>query len=268
METKIIHQNNTRKWGQIRILFELLAMLCLLLYAGCAQVPKQSVELSVTVGRDIAQMYRAHRDLAVILYGRIKSDVNKFIDEVYAPYQIKKLLQADHEDFKKGDANALFSALDAAIKQPNNPDVQKTALDAMDVFVQVVRAEIESYRQERLAPILAQEKEVLSAIDRSYNQIHYANSIVTGHLASIVKVHDAQEELLNEFGIEGLRKDIGQKLANTSNKVAEFVEKAKKFDGTIEEIEKKIKELTKKLDMVVGGKEKKEENEKNIERKE
>ena len=126
---------------------------------------------------------------------------------------------------------------------------------------------IESYRQERLAPVLAQEKEVLSAIDRSYNQIHYANSIVTGHLASIVKVHDAQEELLNEFGIEGLRKDIGQKLASTSNKVAEFVKKAKKVDGTIEEIEKKIKELTMKLDMVVGSKEKKEKEKKNIDAK-
>lgn len=239
----------------------LLAILCLLLYAGCAQVPKQSVDLSATVGRDIAQVYQAHRDLAVILYGRIKNDVNKFIDEVYAPYQIEKLLQADHEDFEKGDPNSLFSALDAAIKSPNDPDVQKKALDAMDVFVQVVRAEVESYRKERLALVLAQERKVLSAIDRSYNQIHYANSIVTGHLASVVKVHDAQEELLNEFGIEGLRKEIGQKLANTSNKVAEFVETARKMEHTIAEMEEKMKELTKELDMAIGGQEKEENQE-------
>ena len=259
METEIMHQNHARKWGHIRLLFKLLAILCLLLYAGCAQVPKQSVELSATVGRDIAQVYKAHRELAVILYGRIKNDVNKFIDQVYAPYQIEKLLQADHDDFKKGDPNALFSALDVAIKQPKNPDAQKTALQAMEVFVQVVRAEIESYREERLAPVLAQEKELLSAIDRSYNQIHYANSIVTGHLASIVKVHDAQEDLLNEFGIEGLRKDIGQKLSTTSNSIAEFVKKAKRVDGTIEEMEEKIKKLTNTFDMLVEGKKKKEE---------
>jgi hypothetical protein len=258
METNIVHQNHAQKWGH-RLLFKLLPILCILLYAGCAQVPKQSVELSATVGRDIAQVYKGHRELAVILYGRIKDDVNKFVDQVYAPYQVEKLLQADHEDFKKGDPNALFSALNAAIKEPKNPDAQKTALQAMDVFVQVVRAEIESYREERLAPVLAQEKELLSAIDRSYNQIHYANSIVTGHLASIVKVHDAQEDLLNEFGIEGLRKDIGQKLSSTSNSIAEFVKKAKRVDGTVEEMEEKIKKLTEKFDMLVGGKEKKEE---------
>jgi len=134
---------------------------------------------------------------------------------------------------------------------------RKRLLQAMEVFVQVVRAEIEFYREERLAPVLAQEKEVLSAIDHSYNQIHYANSIVTGHLASIVKVHDAQENLLKEFGIEGLRKDIGQKLSSTSNSIAEFVKKAKRVDGTVEEMEEKIKKLTNKFDMLVG-KQKKE----------
>ena len=128
METKIVHRNRARKWGHNGLLFKLLPILCILLYAGCAQVPKQSVELSATVGRDIAQVYKAHRELAVILYGRIKDDVNKFVDQVYAPYQIEKLLQADHDDFKKGDPNALFSALDVPIKQPKNPDVQKTAL--------------------------------------------------------------------------------------------------------------------------------------------
>ena len=231
----------------------------LILFTGCAQVPKESVELSATVGRDIAQVYKAHRDLAIILYGRIINDVNKFIDEVYAPYQIQRLLQADHEDFKRGDPHSLFYALAKAIKEPNNTDAQKMAVLAMDIFVQVVRGEVESYRKERLAPVLAQQKQVLSAIDRSYNQIHYANSIVTGHLASIAKVHDAQEELLKEFGLEGLRVEIGQNLANTSNMVAEFVEKAKSVDGTMAEMDKKIQELTKELDTAVGGEKKKRE---------
>ena len=77
------------KWNTSLLTF------CLLLCIGCAHVPKESVELSATVGRDIAQVYRAHRELAVVLYERIKSDINRFIDEVYAPYQIQKLLQAD-----------------------------------------------------------------------------------------------------------------------------------------------------------------------------
>jgi hypothetical protein len=240
----------------------------LIVFLGCAQVPKESVELSATVGRDIAEVYRAHRELAVILYNRIERDVNKFVDEVYGPYQIQKLLQGEQKDFKEGK-ESLFLALDNAVKQLDNSRAQKDALDSMDVFVQVLRAEIEFYRAKLLKPVLEQEKQLLSAIDRSYNQIHYANSIVTGHLASIVKVHDAQAEVLKKFGVEGLREDVGENLANVSNEVAVIVDKAKKAEEKILETEKKAKEqkeemkknideFQKKFDVIFGEKEKKE----------
>ncbi|NIO29513.1 MAG: hypothetical protein GTO29_13280 [Candidatus Latescibacteria bacterium] len=228
------------------------AILLVFLFAACAQVPKQSVELSATVGRDITEMYRAHRELAGILFDRMKKDVNEFVDDVYAPYQISKLLEEDYEDFQSGDGASLFAALDAAIKQPDNSIVQREAVDFMDAFVELVREEVESYRTERLKPVIEQEQEVLSSIDRSYFQIHYANSIVTGHLSSIVKVHDAQESILNEFGLQGVRKEIGEKLASTSNEIARFVEEAKKVKWKTEEMHEKIKKLTEELDKVIG----------------
>ena len=46
----------------------LLVLIAIFLIAACARVPKESVELSATVGRDIAQVYKAHRNLAVVLY--------------------------------------------------------------------------------------------------------------------------------------------------------------------------------------------------------
>jgi hypothetical protein len=181
----------------------------------------------------------------------MKADINKFVDEVYAPYQINALLKADQQDFKAGDPNSLFYSLDSALKNPTDLKAQNDALVSMEIFLQVTREEIESYRAERMAPILVQEKEMLGAIDRSYNQIHYANSIVTGHLASIVKVYDAQEKILNEFGVEGLRSEAGQKLADASTKVAELLENARKIDTKAEGVSDKITELTGKLDSYI-----------------
>ena len=143
------------------------------------------------------------------------------------------MLQGEQKDFREGK-ESLFLALDAAVKQPDNARAQKDALDSMDVFVQVLRAEIESYRAKLLNPVLEQEKQLLSAIDRSYNQIHYANSIVTGHLASVVKVHDAQEEVLEKFGVEGLREDVGKTLAKVSDETAKLVKKGKELEMEIE----------------------------------
>ena len=249
MAIVVKHQYYNRKLVKARPQSGLFTILFVLFYSACAQIPKQSVELSATVGRDIAEMHRAHHELAVTLFQRMKKDVNSFVDEVYAPFQINKLLEADQKDFQRGDSLGLFFVLNEAIKKPKNSEAQKDALNFMEIFVQSVRAEVESYRTERLAPIITQEKQVLEAINRSYNQIQYANSIVTAHLSSILKVHDAQEELLKKVGIEGLREEIGEKLANTSNKVAEFVDRAKGVDAKVA----KIDSLTRRLEMIITG---------------
>lgn len=39
----------------------------MVLVSACAQVPKQSVELSATVGRDLVTVHNSHRELAEIL---------------------------------------------------------------------------------------------------------------------------------------------------------------------------------------------------------
>lgn len=231
----------------------ILATLLLIVLIGCAQVPKESVELSATVGRDIAKVYRAHRELAVIFYRRIKNDINKFVDEVYAPYQIQKLLESDQKRFKQGNQLSLFAKLNVAVQQPGNTAAQKTALSFMEVFVQELRTEIENYRKDLLDPVLEQEKELLSAIDRSYFQIHYANSIVTGHLASIVKVHDAQDEILKQFGVEGLREDVGETLAKASDEVAKLVEKGKKVEEKLGKANLTVEQKTEKLRKAFEG---------------
>lgn len=230
-----------------------VVLILLSLCFSCAQVPKESVELSTTVGRDIAEMSILHHQTVVILYKRIKNDVNKFVDEVYAPYQIHNLLIADQKDFKAGKSDSLFAALDKAIKNPDNPDAQKNVLDVMDAYLQIVRDEVESYRKVRLAPVLAQENELLSAIDSSYKNIQYGNLNVTAHLASIVKVHNVQEEILSQVGVKELRKKIGQTLANTSDKVAKYVEVAKDVDVRMDDAKEKINKISEKLDSFFKG---------------
>ena len=224
---------------QIRLYVSLIIVSVL---SACAQVPKESVELSTTVGRDIAEMHRSHKALVIIIYDRIKQDVNRFVDDVYTPYQIGNLLRSDYDDFKSGGEDSLFTVMHKAVRQPDDTQAQKETLPYMQTFLEIVREEIESFRKELLDPVIQQEKELLSAIDRSYNQIHYANSIVTGHLASIVKVHDAQDEVLKEFGAEGLREEIGTTLANTSRKLSEITDQAEKLDVKMADMENKIKD--------------------------
>jgi hypothetical protein len=213
---------------------------------SCASVPKESVELSATVGRDIIVVYEAHKELATILFARMKKDVNTFVDDSYAPYQIGKLLESDFADANSGEFESMTGSLIDAAKNSDDFEKQKQAMGLTKDFISVVHEEIEDYRKILLIPIEKQELEVLGAIDRSYNQIIYANSIVTGHLASVRKVHDAQEDLLNKFGLENLRADTAQKLSEYSVGVDNILKEVKKVD--VNDVEKQMTEVKTQFD--------------------
>ena len=218
---------------------KLLSLLpIIVLITSCAVVPKESVELSATVGRDVVTVYKAHKELSTLVFSRMKKDVNTFVNDVYTPYQIGELLEMDFSDAESGEFESMTGSILEAAKNSFDFAKQKKAINLMNDFISVVHEEVESYRGILLAPIEEQELEVMSAIDRSYNQIIYANSIVTGHLASVRKVHDAQEDMLNKFGLENLRTETAQKLSNYSTGVDKILKEAKKVD--IDDVEKQM----------------------------
>lgn len=209
--------------------------LCVLIFASCAQVPKESIELSATIGRDIAVTHKAHIELATLFFKRMKQDVNRFVDGTYAPYQIKKAMErqkqlADSNDPKE-KKKSLLLAINAAFKPEASEKLQSAVLKGMGSLVTKIRNDVEKMRGELLNPLIEQEEQVLGSINRAYQQMHYANSIVTGHLSSIVKVHEAQSDLLAKFGVErDLRKEVSEGIAGVSEKITSLVDTAEKVD--------------------------------------
>lgn len=225
---------------------------CVLLFAGCAQVPRESVELSTTIGRDIAVTHQAHIQLATLLFEKMKQDVNRFVDGTYAPYQIRKAMerqkQLANSDDQKEKNKSLLLAINAAFKPEASEKSQGAVLKGMGSLVTKIRKDVEQMRTELLNPLIEQEKQVLGSINRAYQQMHYANSIVTGHLSSIVKVHEVQSDLLAEFGVErDLRKEVGEGIASVSAKIALLVDAAEKVDYKIEAAESTAKSLKKAI---------------------
>ena len=156
-------------------------------------------------------------------------DINEFIDEIYRPYMIQNTMA----DFK------LLERIQSAVRSSN----EVSAFDIMKLFVSLLSEQIESYRRELLQNISKQESEVLLAIDDSYQKIQNANAIVTGHLASIRKVHDAQAELLSRVKLEGLRKEVATKTVAFSDKISDIIVKARKVDQTIDKAEERMKAI-------------------------
>ncbi len=236
------------------------------LIISCASVPKESVELSATVGRDLVVAHKAHREMAKVLFGRMKKDIHRFVDLVYAPHQINAAIArqkalADSADQELRNKSLLL-AINKAFSEQGTPKLQQKVLDAMQSMVGMILKDIEKTRLELIEPIYVQEKEMIQSIDRAYGQMQYANSVVTGHLASIRKVHDAQADILATIGVErDLRTEVSHHLSNASNKVGEIVASSQGHYQTIGQLTEKVRnikatieDLTSKLEKVENHK--------------
>ena len=183
----------------------------------------------------------------------MRNDINRFIEDVYAPYQINIVMSRQKDLASSSDPKnrkkSLLLAINAAFSGGASPKLQNAVLKGMGSMVFKLRKDIESMRNQLLDSVNLQEKELLSSIDRSYQQLHYANSIVTGHLSSVVKVHNTQAELLESIGVErDLRSYVGVHLSDASSKIFKLVEKAEKADNKLDKAEENATKIKQELD--------------------
>ncbi|MDH7605190.1 MAG: hypothetical protein QHH13_09835 [Melioribacter sp.] len=210
-----------------------IALPIFIIITACSSIPKESIELSLTAGRDISAMQQAHLELIDLFYNRLISDVNRFIDEVYTPYQTEKLLEEFSDEL-----------LDESPKGE-----KKINLEKIKIILEELYSDIEYYRKSKLKPLVEQRDSIKQNIINSYNRIIYANSVVTAHLASIIKVKDAQLEILQKLDLNSLPQNISSKLSSFSDSIFGLTEKMKnKKENTekvIEQFDKLIKDISK-----------------------
>jgi hypothetical protein len=209
-----------------------VAFLLAAFLGGCASTPKQAVQLSATVGRDVATVHAAHVALARQYFDRLDAEIDTFVDKTYRPYLIRETL-------RKFD-------LVGKLKDPS----KARGLDALDVtetYVETLTAELGSYRRSFTRRSTATGL-VLERLEAAYRQIQDGNAIVTGHLASIVEVQDAQDEVLAKTGLTGLRETLVDQTARLSDTIAEITreaqaasDKASAFSGAPDKLEKAVR---------------------------
>ena len=198
----------------------LLGLACVIaILGGCTEAPRQSVELSNTVGRDLLEVQRAHRELAIRYFDRIKGDINNFVDTKYRTYLIQSTLKDPQFRF--------MDRFQASLR----PDARVDAVSFMEIYSGTVIKRIEEFRREMLAPVIKQEQKFLADLDDAYLRLNAANATVTAYLASVVKVSDAQNQLLATLGAPNLRQQFVDGTVTFSDQVAGLVQNGQQIDS-------------------------------------
>jgi hypothetical protein len=222
-----------------------LVILLIFIFGGCASIPKETVLLSQTIGKDLQVLHRSHQNMVEFHFRKIKTDINTFVDDVYAPFVIHFVLKKELESFKNGDVS-LYGTIEI-VGQKADKSESENAINAMADFQNAARKQIERKRNELLYPILKQEESVLESINRSYEQVSYANTTITFYLKSLRKLKDTQEEALSVVGLDGINSLITHSLVDLSDQVDMLVKKGKEIDVKSDNAYKKLEDLSEKI---------------------
>jgi hypothetical protein len=208
------------------MLSQFLLLLISLTFLGCANVPKEVVELSYAVGRDINAVHLSYRQLVQTHFEGLRNQAIEFLENKWTPTYIKKFIE-------KGKL----------VERATNSD-PKMVLLGVRLWAEVAVEEIEKKKKELIDPIDKDEKVLLNSIDEAFAQLISANAAITAHLNSIRKVKELQGETLQALNLKDLRDKINEGLKIASNKANEAIEKVKKAEGIVDDLAKKKKELT------------------------
>lgn len=212
-----------------------------LLFFSCMSIPEETVLISQNLGNDLEVLHTSHRHLVQLHFNTMKENINEFVENVYAPFVIHFVLSAELEAQEMGE-ESIYTVLETAGRNRGKKEAEE-ALGEMRDFLMAARDQIEGKRTELLAPIVAQEIEVLTAVDQSYQNSIYANSAITGHLRSMRRVKTSQQEALAALGLKNADQFITTNLARLSNEISEAVEQGKKLDIKSEDAYKKIENV-------------------------
>lgn len=201
----------------------------ILLFLGCASVPKEVVELSYTVGQDLNAVHSSYRELIRTRFDDLRTQTVTFLETRWIPNFLKDFIQ-------RGELIQSVKGSDP-----------KVVLEDVGVWVEVAIEMIETKKRELLDPIDNDEQALLRSVDEAFFRLTRANAVITAHLNSLRKVQEVQDDALKALKLKELRDKINQGLISASDKAREALEKLKKAEGLIDKAEEKRNNLQKKL---------------------
>jgi hypothetical protein len=217
----------------LRTLF--LAFSSVALVSGCAQVPKESVELSATLGRDLQEVQKSHRRAVDLLFDRDVERISNYINNVATPAYISGAMN--------GVGPLLAKSLDEATKPTATEEQKHKAYGQIEKVIKAVTERLAKERKDLLEPLEARRKETLMELDRTYAELQRANAVVTAHLSSVVKVHSVQDELLSKVGLKDFREKLGDEALRANAQVTAAISDGEQVEAVLTKLKKAIAEL-------------------------
>ncbi|MCG9655166.1 hypothetical protein [Vibrio vulnificus] len=213
--------------------------LSILLTACAASIPKEVVELSYKMDKDMTHIEQSYMDLvrqhiAVLKKQREDYLYNEWVPTLLEDWIVEGML------IEMAQGKVIYDDQVGSFVSVNTPD-RVAQLNGVKEWALVATEEIEAKRRELITPLENAESAMLTDIRQSFSLMKQGNQTITAHLNSIREVQDVQNELLENVDLEQLRNSINQKLSELSNQASQGLDKVRELDQKAQPHLEKIK---------------------------
>ena len=228
----------------------ILAIVCLL--NSCVSVPKETVQLSGVIGKDLTVLQNSHTTMVELFYNEIINNINAFIEEVYVPFIINYVLKGELKNYKNNVSPSIFGVINKAASDGAGKAETGEVLVEMSNILKAANTRIEKKRNELLDPIQKQKDAMLRNINTSYENTRRANSSVTNYLQSVLSLKESQREILSIVGLKGMDEALNNTLLKASDVTKSLLIEGKEIDIESDDALDKIKKIAAKIKSITN----------------
>lgn len=202
----------------IQLVLGCTAVLVLMIAFGCASVPKEAVQLSYAVGRDIQEIHKGYRNTVRAYFQEMRERGLEVIDNQWRPTYLK--------------VNIKESGLFEHLRDTSVPEEERYV--DLEYWCRGVLEDLDSTRSVFLDSLRVREDALVASIDEAFKRAIRANATVTAHLNSIVEIHEVQDEILKSAGLLDIRNEINDGIAEASDFTDKAIKEVEKVSSDLE----------------------------------
>jgi len=217
-----------------------LTLICLtVLCIGCQTVPKEVVELSYVMGKDLESVNTSYVKLIHQYYQSLRDQRRAYLDDVWYPRFISNW-RIDGELVAIAKEQRIWSEEKQKLMTVPTGSAPQESLAALNDWVTYALYAYEEKESELLASLNSDEEQLQEQVGQAFKNLTRANATITAHLNSLREVQEVQNEALKALSLDKLRDEINQQLINASQKAKDGLEQIKKADEQAMKTAKKL----------------------------
>jgi hypothetical protein len=216
----------------------IIIFFALVMTACTATVPKEVVELSYQMEKDLVQLQSTYIALVKQHVALLKKQREDYLNNEWAPKLIESWI-TDGQLIEMANGDVIYDEDSDEFRAVTELNRQQQ-LRGIVLWANVAVEEIEAKRKELIKPLEESEKKLIADINSSFSLIILGNQTISAHLNSIREVQDVQNELLKRAEWDGLRSSVSQKLSDLSTEANDGLKEIRKLDKQASEQMEKL----------------------------